>query len=466
MSMDLVIRGGKVVTAEADYIADIGVMGGVIVQIGGSMDGTREIDASGRLVTPGGVDVHVHFEPDEELGPDWRGMVDGYYEGSAGAAIGGITTFGNMVAPLGDEGEGNGEEGLLEMLNRSEASALANSVLDFTLHPIIYHPDPDIIAEMPKLAEAGYFSIKIFTLFQFDRRVKDFIKAIDAAHRCGMVTMMHCEDQPINGYLARRLIGEGKSGVKYYNDSRPDYAEAIATARAVAIGRATGATIYIVHLSSKAALDVTRRDPAGGHRVYVETRPIYLHLDERNYEEPNAEKYTGWPPLRDPADVEALWHGVNAGDIQTVCSDHAPWKWDQKLNPGLNVSNFLPGMANLETMLPMLYDEGVRTGRITANKWIDLVATTPAKLFGMFPQKGTIAVGSDADIAVWDPERTRTIRGEEMVSNAGFDIYEGREIKGWPEFTISRGEVIVENGELVGARGRGQRVMRTPHRPL
>ena len=133
--------------------------------------------------------------------------------------------------------------------------------------------------------------------------------------------------------------------------------------------------------------------------------------------------------------------------------------WDQKLNPKLNVGNFLPGMANLETMLPMLYDDGVRTGRITTNKWVDLVATTPAKLFGMFPQKGTIAVGSDADLAVWDPERTRTIRGEEMASNAGFDIYEGKEVRGWPEYTISRGEIIVDKGELVGSRGRGLRVL-------
>ena len=464
--MDLIIRGGNVITAESNYTADIGVRGGVIAQIGGTMDAPREIDASGKLVIPGGVDVHVHFEPDEGLGPDWGGMVDGYYSGSAGAAIGGITTFGNMVAPLGDEGEGDGGEGLMEMLERAEKCALTNSVLDFTLHPIIYHPTPDIIAEMPRMAEAGYYSIKIFTLFQFDRRIKDFINAIDAARQHGMITMMHCEDQPINGYLARRLIGEGKSGIQYYNDSRPDYAEAIATARAIAIGRATGASIYVVHLSSKAALEVARRNPVEGQRVYVETRPLYLHLDVRNYDEPNAEKYTGWPPLRDPEDVEALWHGVNAGNIHTVCSDHAPWTWDQKLNPKLNVGNFLPGMANLETMLPMLYDDGVRTGRITANKWVDLVATTPAKLFGMFPQKGTIAVGSDADIAVWDPDRKRTIRGEEMASNAGFDIYEGKEVRGWPEYTISRGEIIVDKGELVGSRGRGLRVKRGPHQPL
>ena len=297
--MDLVIRGGNVITAESNYTADIGVRGGVIAQIGGTMDAPREIDASGKLVIPGGVDVHVHFEPDEGLGPDWGGMVDGYYSGSAGAAIGGITTFGNMVAPLGDEGEGGGGEGLMEMLERAEKCALTNSVLDFTLHPIIYHPTPDIIAEMPKMAEAGYYSIKIFTLFQFDRRIKDFIQAIDAARQHGMITMMHCEDQPINGYLARRLIGEGKSGIQYYNDSRPDYAEAIATARAIAIGRATGASIYVVHLSSKAALEVARRNPVEGQRVYVETRPLYLHLDVRNYNEPNAEKYTGWPPLRD-----------------------------------------------------------------------------------------------------------------------------------------------------------------------
>ncbi len=466
MSMDMAIRGGNVVTADASYTADIGVRGGVIAQIGGTMDAPKEIDATGKLVTPGGVDIHVHFEPDELLGSDWKGMVDGYYSGSAGAAIGGITTFGNMVAPLGDEGEGNGREGVMDMLQRSEASALANSVLDFTLHPIIYHPTPEAIAEIPRLAENGYYSIKIFTLFQFDRRVKDFIKAIDAAHRHGVITMMHCEDQPLNGYLGNRLVSEGKSGIEHYNDSRPDYAEAIATARAVAIGRATGASIYVVHLSSKAALEVTRRNAVEGQRVYVETRPIYLHLDARSFDEPNAAKYTGWPPLRDPEDVEALWHGINAGNIHTVCSDHAPWGLDRKLDPNLDVRSFLPGMANLETMLPMLYDDGVRTGRITANRWVDLVATTPAKLFGMFPQKGTIAVGSDADLAIWDPERTRKIRGEEMASNAGFDIYEGREVRGWPEYTISRGEVIVDGGELVGRRGRGLRVIRGPHRPL
>jgi dihydropyrimidinase len=354
----------------------------------------------------------------------------------------------------------------METLKRAEDCALRNSVLDFTLHPIIYHPTPEKIAEIPQMAEQGYFSIKIFTLFQFDRRVKDFIRAIDAAREHDMITMMHCEDQPLNGFLARRLISEGKSTIQYYNDSRPDYAEAIATARAVAIGRATGANIYVVHLSSKAALDVTRQNAAVGQRVYVETRPIYLHLDERIYEEENAAKYTGWPPLRDPEDVEALWHGINAGNIHTVCSDHAPWFLHQKLDPERDVSNFLPGMANLETMLPMLYDDGVRAGRITANKWVDLVATNPAKLFGMFPQKGTIAVGSDADIVVWDTERTRIIRGEEMASNAGFDIYEGKEVKGWPEYTISRGEVIVDKGELVGTRGRGLRVIRGPHRPL
>ena len=242
MSMDMVIRNGNIVTADANYTADIGVRGGVIAQIGGAMDGGREIDASGKLVTPGGVDVHVHFEPDEELGPDWRGMVDGYYEGSAGAAIGGITTFGNMVAPLGDEGEGNGEEGLLEMLNRSEASALANSVLDFTLHPYHLPPHPRENRRNPPIWPSnGYFSIKIFTLFQFDRRVKDFIRAIDASSRA-----RHDHHDALRGPAFEWLTWPDASSAKespaiqYYNDSRPDYAEAIATARAVAIGRATG----------------------------------------------------------------------------------------------------------------------------------------------------------------------------------------------------------------------------------
>ena len=463
--MDLVIRGGTVVTAESKYAADVGVREGKIAQIGGEISAAREIDASGKLVIPGGVDVHTHLERSDLLhaGGELREdglprMVDDYYAGTAGAAIGGVTTIGNMVAPEPTE-----PIGLVEMLERSEADALANSMIDFTFHPTIYDPSPEAIAELPRLAEEGYTSIKVFTLYNFDNRVDDFINVIDAAGRNGILTMVHCEDQPINQFLERRQIDQGKSDIRYWAQTRPDYAEAIATARAVAISKAVDAAVYIVHLSSEAALDVTRRANAAGQQVYVETRPIYLHLTNERYQLLDGAKDVGWPPLRDQSNVDALWHGLTTGAIHTVCTDHAPWTLDQKLDPTLNVSSFLPGMANLETVMPMLYSEGVRTGRISANRWVQLVSTNAAKLFGMFPQKGSIAVGSDADLVVWDPDRKRTIRGEEMASNAGYDIYEGWEVQGWPEYTILRGQVIVKDGELTASRGQGRRVIRGPH---
>ena len=460
--MDLVIKNGTVVTSGSQFVGDVGIQAGKVAQLGGEITADREIDASGKQVIPGGIDIHVHLERAEMLaGGGEPRMVDDVYVGTVGAATGGVTTVGNMIHP--EPGE---RLTPFELLERAEPDALANSVIDFTQHPVITFPSAEVIDQIPDLVSAGYSSLKIFTDLGFQKSVTEYARVLEVAGRSGVLPMIHCEDWAIDTYLENRLVSEGKSDVTYYSASRPSYAEAVATARAMAASRAAGNPMYVVHLSSASALDETRKARNSGQSVYVETRPIYLYYTSAVHEESDGAKYTGWPPLREDADVDALWEGLNLSDIHTFASDHAPWTLDQKLDADLKVGTFRPGMANLETLMPMLYSEGVRKGRISISRFVELTSTNAAKLFGMYPQKGTIAIGSDADILVWDPDLKRTIRGEEMTSNAGYDIYEGWEVQGWPVYTISRGEVIVENGQVTGARGRGKRVHTKGHQPL
>jgi dihydropyrimidinase len=284
------------------------------------------------------------------------------------------------------------------------------------------------------------------------------------AAEAGMLTLVHCEDGGLQRFLRQRLAKEGRDALRYYPDSRPTYTETIATERAISLARATGASIYVVHLSSAAALQHCRNARAEGLRVYVETRPLYLYLTRERFEEPDGAKYTGAPPLREQADVDAMWHGLRSGDIQCVGTDHAPWTLRQKLDPALTVATVRNGVADLETLMPMLFSEGVRTGRLSLHRFVELTSTNPAKIFGLFPQKGTLAVGSDADLVVWDPDLTRIVDGASMYSNAGYSVYDGRAVQGWPVVTISRGEIVLDHGRVTAERGRGRWVRRTRSR--
>ena len=239
-------------------------------------------------------------------------------------------------------------------------------------------------------------------------------------------------------------------------------AERIATERAVGYCETTGAATYIVHLSSKAALDACRNGRARDLPLYVETRPIYLHLERSRFDEPDGAKYAGAPPLREDADRDALWAGIADGSVSTVATDHAPWTLAQKTDPVLTAANLRQGMAELETIMPMLWSLGVTTGRMSLHRFVEMTSANPAKLFGMYPQKGCIAPGSDADLLVWDPNETRTIDGASMHSAAGYSPYDGWEVTGWPALTLSRGEVVAEGSKIIGARGRGQMVPRRP----
>lgn len=457
-ALDLVIRNGTVVTSGIEAVTDVGIRDGVIVQLGGAMTGTTELDATDRYVLPGGIDAHVHLTA-PGTGPDsWR-WVDDFEVGTRAAAAGGVTTVGNMSFPQPGEQMKAG-------LERDNADADANAIVDYFQHSVLLNPDDLGIAQIEELAAAGHPSIKIFMSFRrFDRHLDGYLRAMQAAADAGSVVLVHCEDPAIMHCCGHALDEAGHTDASHFPKSRPVEAERIATERAVGYCATTGATTYVVHLSSVAALDACRKARARGLPVHVETRPIYLHLNETRFSEADGAKYAGAPPLRTDADRDALWAGLNDGTVSTVCTDHAPWTLDEKLDPSLTASDLRHGMAELETLMPVLWSEGVATGKISVATFVEVTSTTSARLFGLYPRKGTIAPGSDADIVIWNPNDTRTIDGSTMHSNAGYSPYDGWQVTGWPDVTISRGEIVAratETGiDVLGAPGRGQLAART-----
>lgn len=456
--IDLIIRNGRVVTEAMDVVVDIGISGEKVVQIGGEMTAAGEIDATGMLVLPGGIDAHVHVtnRPGKPE-PRW---VDDFTSGSAAALAGGITTIGNMtqVTP---------EETPLQGLAREAEQARREAIADVILHPIFGHTSDQMLADVPQLLDHGHNSVKFFMSTPvFDEQTEGYLELTDLAGQHNLITLIHCEDYPLIEFATRQLIEAGRESLRYYAASRPVISEVIATQRAVAFSEATGAPVYIVHLSSERALEVCAEAQARGLPVYVETRPFYLHLTSERFEEPDGAKYVGQPPLREPGDVDAIWAGIRQGTVHTVCTDHAPWSLAAKLDPELSVADLRPGAENLQVMLPMLYSEGVRTGRISLRRMVEIQATNAARLFGLYPQKGTIAPGSDADIVIFDPNETRTIDAAMLKSNADYSVYDGWEVTGWPVITIRRGETVYEDEEISGQPGSGILPRRGPSMAL
>jgi dihydropyrimidinase len=446
---ELVVRRGLVVGVAGTAVADVGVHHGRIAQIGGEMSGAREIDAADHLVLPGGVDVHVHLTPARRSPGGEPAWVDDLTTGSAAALAGGITTLGNMT--FLQDGELP-----LDGLAREAGLVGEQAIADFILHPVLREPTPQALDQIPLLRERGHSSLKFFMVMpEFDRHAAEFLEAAARSGAAGLMTMIHCEDHAIIDRAARRLLAAGRKSLRHYAESRPVVSEVVATERAVAFAAESRAPVYIVHLSAAGALEVCRRAQAADLPVFVETRPLYLYLTRERFEEPDGAKYVGQPPLREAADVAALWAGLRQGSVHTVCSDHAPWSLAAKLDPELSVAHLRPGVENLETQLPMLYSEGVRAGRLSLEQFVALTSTNAAKLFGLYPRKGCIAVGSDADLAVFDPQTTRTV-GAPRFSRCDYSVYAGWQVTGWPVVVIRRGEVVFEHGRVTAPPGSGR----------
>ena len=430
--------------------SDVRVVGSTIAEIGSSLEprdaNTQILDADGLLVLPGGIDPHVH------LG---AARADDYESGSRAALAGGITTISNF----GGIREG---ETPAETLQRARPEIEAQSIADVIFHPIVSDPATANADTLEALAAAGQTTIKVFMVRpSFEQAVPGFMATLRAARDTGVLMMIHCEDAAIVQSTSEQFIAEGRGSLAHFADARPVAAEVAATQRAVAMAEATGAPIYIVHLSSERALRVVEEAQARGVSVYVETRPIYLHLTRERFDGDTPGLYIGQPPLRTGDDLDALWDGIARGTIHVVATDHVAYTREEKLDTNQNVARHRAGMSNLQVMLPMLFSDGVRSGRISLDRFVEVTSTNPAKIFGLYPRKGVVAVGSDADLVLWDPAETRTIRDEDMFSGSGYSVHAGRVVTGWPTLTMRRGEIVYRDREIRGEAGTGQLLPRS-----
>jgi len=439
---ELIIRNGTIATSEGRYMGDIRIIGETITEIGQklpSKPSSEEIDATGMLVIPGGIDPHTHLSIGE----------DNYTTGSAAALAGGMTTISNFLTPK--EGET-----FQSLISRGQSQIDSEAIADIFLHSTINDPTgrPEQINELKKL---GQTSTKVFMNRPvFEEKIEEYLAMLNAAGEAGVMSMMHCEDGPILSHAVAQLTAAGHTSLEHYPESRPLVGEVVATQRAVGMAEATGAPIYIVHMSSEGALRVAQDAQTRGLPVYVETRPIYLHLTGERYDEEDRGLYIGQPPLREQSDQDAMWTGIANGTVHVVGTDHVPYSKATKMDPNQTIARHHAGMSNLQLIRPMIYSEGVVNNRISLERFIAVTATNPAKLFGLFPRKGTIAIGSDADIVIWDPKETRTVRDEDMLSGSGYSTYAGWQVTGWPIITIRRGEIVYKNGQIVGKAGTGE----------
>ena len=446
---ELLIRRGRVVNADGARDADVRIVGETIAEVGANLRAAanaRIIDAAGKLVLPGGIDPHTHLHPS---------FVDDLTSGSMAALAGGITTVGTFA-------NATAKETLVEAIERMAVRVRAEAIADVILHASSWPPSAEIAAAMKAIAALGQPSFKIFLTRQdAGARMADLITHLEHARDAGVVTLMHCEDGALLAAAVRRLEKEGRTSLQHYGDSRPVVAEVVATQLAASLCESTGAPIYIVHLSSARALAVCRAARAAAKLpLFVETRPLYLHLTSEQMRGPDAPLFVGQPPLREESDRTAMWAGMRDGSVDVLATDHAPWTREQKLDPALTITRLRPGVSDLQTMLPMFFSEGVNMRKLPLTRFVEQSSTNAAKIFGLYPRKGVIQAGSDADITIWDPQRSDTVRAAVDYSKSDYSVYEGWQVKGWPVTTIRRGEIVYDAGKISGSAGSGQLIQR------
>ncbi|WP_238364797.1 dihydropyrimidinase [Mesobacterium pallidum] len=461
-TFDLIIANGTVATAADVFTADIGIRGGKIVQIGQQLTGaTRTLDATGKYVLPGGIDSHVHLSQ-----PQGGGAViaDDFESGTRSALFGGNTT----VLPFCLQEKG---VPIRETLKDYHAQAEGECYTDVSFHLIVSDPTEQLIGQdLPALIADGYASLKVFMTYE-DLRLSDgeILQTLDTARAHGATVMIHCENEDAIRFLIDKHELAGEIAPRAHAATRPVAVEREATHRAISLAEIADVPIVIVHVSNGQSIEEIARGRARGLKIIGETCPQYLTLTAKDLEGMDWEgaKYVCSPPPRDEAAQAECWTGLENGTFDLFSSDHCPFRYDDdrgKLTP-LGRKNFrhIPnGIPGVETRLPILFSQGVMAGRISLERFVALTATNHARTYGLYPQKGTIAIGSDADITIWDPEARRTIRHADLHDACDYTPYEGIEVTGWPETVVLNGAVVIDRGVLTGTKGQGRYCPATP----
>ncbi len=451
---DLVIRNAHAATAADVFDCDIGVRDGRIAALAKDLPkGTNEIDAAGRWILPGGVDGHCHL--DQPM-TDGSTMADDFRSGTRSAACGGTTT----VIPFACQLKGQSLRAAVDDYHRR---AEGKALVDYAFHMIVSDPSPAVLRdELPQLIAQGCTSFKIYMTYD-DLKLDDrqMLDVLAVARREGAMTMIHAENADCIAWLTERLLAAGHAAPRFHAAARPMLVEREATHRAIALAELVDLPVLIVHVSGREAVEQIRAAQARGLRVYGETCPQYLFLTGEHLDGHEGAKCICSPPPRDKANQQVIWDALESGVFHVFSSDHAPFRFGgadgkQVAGAGAPFSRVPNGIPGLATRLPLLFSEGVLTGRLDINAFVALTATNVAKLYGLYPRKGTIAIGADADLVVWSDRRDVTITNEMLHHDVDYTPYEGMALRAWPDVTISRGEVVFRDGSPQGAAGRAR----------
>lgn len=457
-SFDVVIRGGTIVTSADTFRADVGIVGEKIAAIALDLPrGIKEIEATDLLLMPGGIDSHVHLAQPSGEGVE---MADDFASGTRSALFGGNTTV--MPFCLQEKGQS-----LRDAVEDYHAKAKNNCLTDISFHLIVTDPTPAVLGqELPALIKSGYRSVKVFMTYEAMRlNDAEILATMDAARTAGAVMLVHAENEDVIRYLSDAHLRAGEVHASAHATTRPISAEREATHRALTLAEVVDVPVVIVHVSNGPTIDEISRARSRGQAVIAETCPQYLMLtkDDLAAEGWEGAKYVCSPPPRDRSQQEECWRGLETGVFDLFSSDHCPFRFEDtagKKRPGgafIHIPNGIPGV---EARMPILFSEGVKKGRIDLNRFVALTSTNHAKTYGLYPRKGTIAIGSDADLTIWNPELKRTIRHSELHDACDYTPYEGLEITGWPVAVFLRGKLMMKDGALHGGGAEGKYIFR------